>query len=138
MSQENVELLHRALDAFNRRHIDAFLMLMDDEVEGVPRIAAIEGSYHGHEGMRRWWKNLLDAFPDFTVEVGEVRDLGDVTVAVVHLRGQGAGGDTPTEATIWYATRWRERKCLWWRTFDTQAAALEAVGLSEQDAHADS
>jgi hypothetical protein len=67
-----------------------------------------------------------------------VRDLGDVTVAAVHLRGQGAGGDTPTEATEWHAVRWRDGKCVWWRTFSTWDEALEAVGLSEQDAHADS
>jgi ketosteroid isomerase-like protein len=131
MSQENVKLVHRAFDAFNRRDLDATLALMDDDVEGVPRIAAIEGSYHGHEGMRRWWKNLLDTFPDFTVKVGESRDIGDMTVAAVHLRGQGAGGDTPTEATIWHVARWRLGKCVWWRTFSTRPEALEAVGLSE-------
>jgi ketosteroid isomerase-like protein len=131
MSKDNVDLVYRGFDAFNRRDRDAALALMDDDVEGIPRIAAIEGSYHGHEGMRRWWNNLLDAFPDFTIEVGEVRDLGDVTVAAVNLRGQGAGGDTPTEAAIWHVARWRRGKCVWWRTFPTADEALEAVGLSE-------
>src|SRR6266550_3445433 len=135
MSQENVELVHQVFEAFNRRDLDAVLALMDDDVEGFPRIAAIEGAYHGHEGMRRWWRNLLDAFPDFTVEVGEVRELGDLTVAAVRLRGQGAGSDTPTEQSIWNVARWRRGKCIWWRAFDTRDEALEAIGLSEQDAH---
>ena len=32
MSQENVELTHRAFDAFNRRDLDASLALTDDDV----------------------------------------------------------------------------------------------------------
>ncbi len=113
MSKENVDLTHRANDAFNRRDLDAFLALMDDDVESIPRAAAIEGgSYHGHEGARRWWENLLDVFPDFTIDVGEVRDLGDVTVAALRLR-------------------WRRGKCVWWGTFGTLAEALDAVGLAE-------
>jgi hypothetical protein len=61
MSQENVELALRAYDAFNRRDWDAFVALMDDDVEIVTRIAAIEGGRHGQDGMRRWWENMLTA-----------------------------------------------------------------------------
>jgi ketosteroid isomerase-like protein len=130
VSQENVELLRRVYDAFNRRDLDAALALVDDAVEGVPRIAAIEGSYHGQEGMRRFWKNFLDAFPDMTAEVDEVRDVGDLTVAAVHLRGQGASSDLPSDQTVWQIVRWRRRKCVWWRVFDTRDEALKAVGLA--------
>jgi ketosteroid isomerase-like protein len=81
MSQENVELAYRAMDAFNRRDIDAYLALMDDDVEIVPRIGAVEGenSYRGHEGARRWWSNVSDVFPDWKVVIIEARDLGDLT-----------------------------------------------------------
>ena len=43
MSQENVELIHRSVDAFNRRDLDAYLALMDEDVEAIPRVAAMEG-----------------------------------------------------------------------------------------------
>lgn len=33
MSAQNVELLHQAIDAFNRRDLEAFLALMDPGVE---------------------------------------------------------------------------------------------------------
>jgi hypothetical protein len=70
--QDNVELAHRAYDAVNRRDVDAFLGLMDADVE---LLAAMEGSYRGHDGVRRWWHDLLNAIPDLTIEVGEVRNL---------------------------------------------------------------
>jgi hypothetical protein len=50
---------------------------MAPNVRVFPRQAAMEGAYRGHAGIRRWWTDLLDVFPDFTVEVIEVRDLGD-------------------------------------------------------------
>ena len=49
MSQENVELQHRLTDAFNRRDLDAFLRLTDEDVEANPRTGAMEGGYHGHD-----------------------------------------------------------------------------------------
>ena len=42
MSRENVELVHRAFDAFNRRDWDAFLGLMDPDVEALAFLAAME------------------------------------------------------------------------------------------------
>jgi len=140
MSQENVELIYRAFDALNRHDFDAFLAVMDDDVEFIPRMSAIEGEsgYRGHDGVRSWWTRLLDVFPDYSMELVDVRDLGDVTFATFHARGHGAGSAAPTDQAAWIVLRWRRGKAVWWRTFDARAEALEAVGLSEQDAHADS
>lgn len=131
MSQENVELTYRTYEAINRRDLDALLALMDDEVEAVPRVAAVEGSYRGHDGIRRWWESLLVVFPDFTIEVVEVHDLGDLTLATLRNRGHGAGSDIPSDETTWLVVRWQRRKCVWWRTYDTRVEAHEAAGFKE-------
>jgi ketosteroid isomerase-like protein len=138
VSQENVELYYRAINAFNRRDFDAFLALMDADVESAPRVASVEGRFHGHDGVRRWWQNLLAAFPDYTAEILEVHDLGDHTLAAVRTRGHGAGSETPLDQRMWQVGRWRRGKCVSRETFETKAEALKAAGLSEQDAHADS
>jgi hypothetical protein len=91
MSQENVELHYRAVDAFNRRDFDAFLALTDDDVEVVPRAAAMEGGYRGHDGMRRFWGEWLGVFPDSNIELFEVHAAGDLTVAATRIVGHGAG-----------------------------------------------
>jgi hypothetical protein len=97
MSQENVDLSLALTDAFNRRDRDGYLALTDDEIEVGSVLVAMEGAYHGQEGLRRWWDNLLGAFPDYTIEVEELRDLGDVTLA--HLRGWGHGAGSATPLT---------------------------------------
>jgi ketosteroid isomerase-like protein len=128
MSQENVELHRRAVDAFNRRDLDAFLLLADDEVAINPLTLELEGgSYHGHDGIRSFWEAYLRVFPDFTAEVDELRDLGEVTVARVRLHGHGTGSDVPFEQPISQVARWRDRRCLCWRSFRSEADALDAA-----------
>ena len=96
MSQENVELVHRVLDAFNRRDL-------------------------------RWWRTILDASPDRTVEVVEVRDLGELTLSRARVRGQGGVSEIPYDETVWSVVRWRDKKAVWWGVFPTKAEALEAI-----------
>ena len=65
MSQENENRALELLDAFNRRDRDAFTALTHDQIEVESRLVAMEGGYHGHEGLRRWWEDFLGAFPDY-------------------------------------------------------------------------
>jgi ketosteroid isomerase-like protein len=129
MSQENAEAFWRAVSAFDRRDWDAYLELMHPDVEAVPLLVETEGDYHGHNGVRRWLRDLFDIFPDFAIEVVEARDLGDVTFATMRYRAHAAESDTPVEAPLWVVGRWRRGECVWWGTFATEADALEAVGL---------
>jgi ketosteroid isomerase-like protein len=131
MSQENVELAQQAFDAFNRRDLGAFLALMDADVEAGSRLVAMEGGYHGHDGIRQWWQNLLDAIPDYTLETVEARDLGPLTLTTLRTRGHGADSDTPVEDTVWVVVDWRDKKVVRWRVLSTEADALEAAGLPE-------
>jgi hypothetical protein len=131
MSLENMDLARAMADAFNRRDWTAFVALADDEIDVESRLVVMEGAFHGHEGLRRWWDAFLGAFPDYTLEIDELRDHGDVTLA--HLRGwgHGAGSSTPLVDPIWQPLRWRDGKCVWWRNCSTEEEALEAAGLRE-------
>ena len=133
MSQENVELLHRVNDAFNRRDLDAFLALNHAEVEFTPLNAALEGGgpYRGHDELRRWWRNLYEVFPDYGLTAQEVRQVGAVTVSRAHMSGQGIGSAAFTEQTIWQVAEWHDREMTRWCIFQNEAEALEAAGLSE-------
>jgi ketosteroid isomerase-like protein len=130
MLESNVELVYRAHDAFNRRDLDAFVALADPDVEITPLTVELEGvtSYHGHDGLRTWWTDLLAVFPDFHTQVDEVRALGTVTVGRARLRGHGIESDAFFERPIWQVVEWRDQKAVWWRAFLTEAEALEAAG----------
>ena len=121
------DLTRRAYDAFNRRDWDAFRELMDPEVEVESRLVAVEGGYHGHEGLRRWWDDFLGMVPDYTLEIEELRDLGDM--ALGHLRGVGHGASSaaPLLDEIWQPVQWRDGRCVWWRISATESEALKAI-----------
>ena len=131
MSQENVDLTRRAFQAFNDRDLDALIALLDDRVEVYPLLAEMEGGYHGHDGVRRWWPALLGTFPDFSAEILELRDAGELTIATLRVRGQGAGSDTPVDTTAWHVSRLRGGKGIGWRVYTSEREALEPAGLTE-------
>ena len=61
MSQENVEIVRAAFEAWNRGDFDRLLSLWSEEAEFYPLRAQLEGRpYHGHKGLRR-----------FVAEIGE-------------------------------------------------------------------
>src|ERR671918_855187 len=53
----------------------------------------------------RWWETLLAVYPDFTSDVEEIRDLGDVTIACHNFRGQANGSGAQLEQRHWQVTR---------------------------------
>ena len=133
MSQ-NVELLYRSYDALNRCDLDAYLALIDPEVEFTPRISQLEGGsvYHGHDGVREWWRTLFAVFPDFNGEVLEAREpRRDVLIVSIRARGQGFEGGVPFEEVWWQAIKARDGKAIWWQNCGTEAEAIEAAGLRE-------
>jgi|SRR5829696_359761 len=134
MSEENVELLHQAFDAFNRRDLDAFLALCDPDVEFISYLARVEGgeAYRGHDGVQDWWDRLLAVYPDFSVEIEDlVRDLGDRTIVRARAHGHGVESDAPMDQAMWQVAEYRHGKTIGWRFFTSEAEALEAAGLSE-------
>ncbi len=133
MSRENVELNRRVIDAFNRRDLAAYLTLTDPDVEFIPYEVQVQGGepYRGHSGVRSWWEESLAVFPDLRGEVQEIRDFGDRTLAQGRIRGQGAGSGASIERPMWLVAEWRDRKLVWWCSFEDEAEALKAVGFSE-------
>ena len=86
-------------------------------------------TYRGHDGIREWWGDLFAIFPDFSFEVLEVRDLDKHLVIGIQIRGRGADSGAPFEQRVWQANEWRNGAAVWWQTFDSKGAALEAVAL---------
>ncbi len=129
MSQENVELTRRVIDAFNRRDLGAYLALTDPEVEFTPYEVWVQGGdpYRGHAGVRSWWEESFAVFPDLRVEIYEVGDLGDRTFTHGRIRGQGAGSGAAIERALWVIVEWRSKKMVWWSVFESEAEAVEAA-----------
>jgi ketosteroid isomerase-like protein len=133
VSEDNVELAHRAYEAFNRRDLDAFLAFNDPEVEFSARTVQMGGDAYlrGHDGLRKWWRDLFAVFPDYRVEVLEVRDVGDYSIVALRARAHGLESDAPIDEALWHVHKMRDGKSTWWQPFRSEAEALEAAGLRD-------
>jgi ketosteroid isomerase-like protein len=132
MSQENVELALLAVDAWNRRDVEAALALWDPEGMWHPPLEEIsEGrTYRGQAGLRQYYENLAEVTEEGHAEYPEVHDLGDQVLGLGHIWLRFASGVELDQdvACLW---TWRNGKCVAARVWMSHAEALEAAGLSE-------
>ena len=94
--------------------------------------------FRGHDGVREMMRDLNEAFGEIRIEMSEIRDLGDRLVAIGHTRTRGRESGAETETPLAFVTEIRNGKTILLRAYLDPKQALEAAGLSEQDAHADS
>jgi ketosteroid isomerase-like protein len=135
MSRENVEAFERAIEAYNRRDIDAFLEPIDPEVELPGALQALLESeakaYRGYEGVRQWVRDIDEALLDIRLELPEIRDLGDRIVAIGRLRARGKASGAETESPFGCVVEWKSGKATRVVSFLDRKEALEAAGLRE-------
>src|SRR5215212_2916723 len=138
MSQENVGLAHQVIDAVERRDLKSLIELTDSEVEWRSAFVVTGGGlYRGHAGMREYVKDMNDAWEIVRLDVDHELGVGDIVLFVgrIHYRGKGSGVEAESESG--YMLKFRQGKVARFRPFREPEKALEAVGLAEQDAHAD-
>jgi ketosteroid isomerase-like protein len=132
MSEENVEAYKRAVEAFNRRDLEALLEELDPEVEWYPAVVGLGSEvYRGVEGIRELFADMGETIPDAFFEVTEIRDLGDRVLCFGRLRAHGSESGAPTEVPFNQLIHFRDGKATVLRTFLDPKEALEAAGLSE-------
>jgi ketosteroid isomerase-like protein len=125
-------MARRALEALNRRDIDAALEDVDPDIELVFLIMQAEGrSYRGHEGLRQYMDDVLAVFPNWRAEPGKISEHGDVVVVQVRLTGRETRSGVEVDQTVWQVVRFREGRFVHVQSYESEAEALEAVGLSE-------
>jgi ketosteroid isomerase-like protein len=134
MSQENVELVRQAAQAFNARVVDRdteqVLGAMHPEIEF--RSATEQRVYRGIAEMRRYRQDLEAILQGFHTEGDRFLDVGDDRV--VHLYrvvGRGAQSGVPVSRDVAIVWQVRGGKLFRGQVYLDQAQALEAAGLSE-------
>ena len=133
MSQENVQVVRRWVEAYNQRDIEGLLELIAPDIEFRSVFAAIEsgGIFRGRAGVFEYFEVIDEAYEAFILDPHEFLDAGAAVLLVADAawRGQGSGaeGKTPIYAAFWL----RGGKIFREETFNLRPEALEAVGLRE-------
>jgi uncharacterized protein len=133
MSQENVEIVRRGYEAYERGDIDAAVADFAPECEYVAAgmVPGRTGSYLGPEDYKQFFAWLDEEFSDAHVQVDELHDAGDSVVVGATLRGRGRQSGIPGTFSFWQLWAVEGGKIVRGRGFSDRTEALEAAGLSE-------
>ena len=137
MSQENVERARQAFEHFLRTG-EHLWDTIDPEVEVYDHDIPDAGNYRGHEGYLRWLEDWGEAWDSFSMEPLRWVDAGEKVVLIFQMTAKGKGSGVEVkrrDAMVWTVG---DGKTVRLDYYNNEAQALQAVGLSEQDAHVDS
>jgi|SRR5829696_3978980 len=133
MLQENVEVLRRGLEAFNREDLRTLMELSDQDLEFISALSGVDReAYRGRELWRAYFDSMHETWHEWRIEDFRVFDAGDDRVAAVYrVVGKGKTSGVPVEHHIGLACRLREGELWRMRSYLDPGDALEAVGLRE-------
>ena len=140
MSQENVEIVRQANETFNRGDIEGVLTYYaeDAEFEDLMNAPDLPRVVRGIEAVRQVLMTWVQTFEEFRAEIAEYIDVEHHVVCVTDYYGKGREGVT-IELRTGDLVEIRDGKVIRVTIgYESREEALEAVGHSEQDAHADS
>ena len=134
MSRENVEIVRRSTDAYNRRDVDGMLALWaQDAVLDWSNARSFEaGVYRGHGEIRAFMEGFFASWDEVRIELvygpAEVEDGLVIAENVTYMRGRD--GIEVQARSAWLITI-RDGKQTSLTLFQTKQDALEAAGLRE-------
>jgi len=132
MSQQNVELVRRFLDAFNARDADTLVRLSAEDCEWRPFRAQLEGIvYRGHEGVRQFLSDMDEDWETFRIDAIEFHDRGERVALIGQVRARGRGSSMEIESTAGFVHELDHGRIRRLTSHSDVDAALEALRPSE-------
>src|SRR5262245_41942917 len=131
MASENLEIVRRFAECWQRGDWDAMAELADPAVEHHGTVGGVEQGRvtRGVSEIRRDYESVEETWDDHRVEIQELIDAGDQVVIFQreHQRGRTSGLEVVLDAAV--LVDLRDGRIVRVQGFMERAAALEAAGL---------
>jgi ketosteroid isomerase-like protein len=141
MSQENVEIVRAGFAAWSAGtpDLDVHLSRFHPELVYHPREDEPDPSPHiGRDAYAQLIRGFVNSFSEITIEVLELIDADDLVIAPTVLHGRIRDSGAEVTDTYIFVSKLQDGLIVECWEYRTTEEALEAVGLTGQDAHADS
>jgi ketosteroid isomerase-like protein len=131
MSQENVDIVRRVIDAWNRNQQETAIRYLEpDVILDATQRRINPKTYTGVEGMRAMLADRDEVWEEFRLEPDEFVDGGDWIVVIGRWVGKGKGSGIEVQQPVAHAFRLRDGRIVRAElSYADRRAALEAVGL---------
>lgn len=132
MSERNVRIIRRVLEAAQAGDDDRVLADFDDEIE-MHEPAEMPGTTvrRGHRGYREGRVALEETFREIAYEPEEFIDAGERVLVAIRYRGRARQSDLPIDVLVYWLYAFREDKVIRIDVFFDRTVALAAAGVSE-------
>ena len=134
MSQENVEIVRRFVDCWQRQDWDAMVPLADPQVEQHGTVGGLDEGrvLRGVSEIREDYESVEQTWEEHRVEPQELIDAGDSVVIFLreHQRGKASGIELVVDTAV--VVDVRDGRIVRTQGYMNRSEALEAVGLSPQ------
>jgi ketosteroid isomerase-like protein len=132
MSQENAEVVHAFVEAFNRGDVDSALSLLTEDVDFRPPSHLLDGDvFRGHSGFRAWVERTRESWRTAEGTAHEIAAVGECLVTAVEYRLVGHGSGAPVDTRAFSVWTVRGGKIASFIAYPDEHEALAAVGLTE-------
>jgi ketosteroid isomerase-like protein len=135
MSQENVEIVKTAIDAFNCRDMRVLADLSHEDLEIVSVLTAANlggATYRASEAWTSYFAAMDETWEEWQVEDFDVFDGSDDRVACLcRMVGKGKHSGVPVERAVGITYQFRQARLWRVRSYLDPGEALEAAGLRE-------
>src|SRR6266571_9325674 len=133
MSQENVEIVRKTIEARNR-DLEEWLSFFHPAAQTSDHltVAGMPTEAQGVDELRRDAEQWMEIFEDFQMEIVELLDFDEVVLAEVRFHGRG--GASGARVTVSQVDLYRVREGLITEQragYRSREEALEAAGLRE-------
>lgn len=135
MSEETVDVVRRAIDAYNRSDFEAIRAINhpDVEVDWSASRGPVAGIYRGADEVIDFMRDFLDTFEQVRMEAERYVDAGESVVVpnATYLKGRG-GIETAARSALLFEVR--DGRVARIRLYQETGEALAAVGLGNDSA----
>jgi ketosteroid isomerase-like protein len=132
VSQENVEIIKRFVDAFNERELETFAAMTTPDFEWTTSMMAVEGEvFCGREGIDTYFERMRDVWDDFRGFADDYRDLGDRVLSLGRLEGRGRASGVHVTTPLAILFDISGGKVSRMRSYLDLDEAMRAAGLEE-------
>jgi ketosteroid isomerase-like protein len=135
VTAENVEVVRKVLDEWNRGDVQALLGRTSEDLEWHPALVeSVEGGvFRGHDGFREFLRDWTSTWESWELEAEEIRELGEQVLVLTRVHAKGRGSGVVLDQSFAHLFEFREGLICRAQTFFDRDEAL-AVAQRRQEA----
>ena len=132
MARGDVEFLREGYEALARGDMDTFAALSRERLGPEFEFHHVwDGRvFRGFEGTMEWISDTRETWDEYSQELEEIIELGDVVVVVIRLSARGGESGVPVAQELAVVWRFEDGRAIEARSYTSREEALGAAGVA--------